>query len=518
MTRSPSPARRCASSLLGVVDRASSRSRRSRRSRSSAPTPTSRRSSSSRVGLLCGSLAGRVLRLRRRPVPRRRAAADARRLVARLVAIGYCAGRLRELRDPQGALVPLAVGAAATAVATVGYSLMQFLLGVDAPVELRCCCARSSPPSSSTRCSRCPVYALVRRWLLPAAARGPAPPPAPRLHDRRPLAALARMIDARASTTAAPPITPAARAARRRSSAAIALALFAIIFFRLWYLQVLSGDQYLAEARDNRVREVRIQAPRGDDRRPQRRRDRRRTAARRRPDRPAAACPPAERDAAPTWGQRDDRALRSGPKGQQGRAGRRSRRSPTPALRDALRAPRRACSSMRADDDPASASSSRSRQLPYARRSACDADVPATMRNYLVERHEHFPGVDVEQRLPAPLPASTTLAAQLLGTVGEISPSSSSSERFRGVKQGTIVGQGGLEYAYDRYLRGRDGATRITVDALGQPEGPARRARRRVAGRAAAARRSTSACSRPARRRSTGDRRGGPARRPRSWR
>ena len=32
------------------------------------------------------------------------------------VAVGYWAGRLRELRDPQGALVPLAVGAAATAV------------------------------------------------------------------------------------------------------------------------------------------------------------------------------------------------------------------------------------------------------------------------------------------------------------------------------------------------------------------------------------------------------------------
>ena len=39
--------------------------------------------------------------------------------------------------------------------------------------------------------------------------------------------------------------------------------LFAIIFFRLWYLQVLSGDKYLAEANDNRVREVKVEAPRG---------------------------------------------------------------------------------------------------------------------------------------------------------------------------------------------------------------------------------------------------------------
>src|SRR5262245_43039717 len=43
----------------------------------------------------------------------------------------------------------------------------------------------------------------------------------------------------------------------------IALVLFAIIFFRLWYLQVLSGDKYLAEANDNRVREVKVEAPRG---------------------------------------------------------------------------------------------------------------------------------------------------------------------------------------------------------------------------------------------------------------
>src|SRR5262249_32580486 len=43
----------------------------------------------------------------------------------------------------------------------------------------------------------------------------------------------------------------------------IALVMFGIIFFRLWYLQVLSGDKYLAQARDNQIRNVLIQAPRG---------------------------------------------------------------------------------------------------------------------------------------------------------------------------------------------------------------------------------------------------------------
>src|SRR3954453_17555342 len=50
--------------------------------------------------------------------------------------IGYWAGRLRELRDPQAALTPLLVGAAASAVSLVGYSLVEFMLGVDAPVSL----------------------------------------------------------------------------------------------------------------------------------------------------------------------------------------------------------------------------------------------------------------------------------------------------------------------------------------------------------------------------------------------
>src|SRR3712207_1946544 len=44
----------------------------------------------------------------------------------------------------------------------------------------------------------------------------------------------------------------------------IALVAFGLIFFRLWYLQVLSGDKYLAEANDNRVREIKVQAPRGE--------------------------------------------------------------------------------------------------------------------------------------------------------------------------------------------------------------------------------------------------------------
>src|SRR5215216_121606 len=44
----------------------------------------------------------------------------------------------------------------------------------------------------------------------------------------------------------------------------IALVAFAVIFFRLWYLQVLSGDRYLTEARNNQQRKITVQAPRGE--------------------------------------------------------------------------------------------------------------------------------------------------------------------------------------------------------------------------------------------------------------
>lgn len=78
------------------------------------------------------------------------------------IAIGYGAGRLRELRDPAHGLVPLAVGAIATVVAVIGFALMQFLLGVQAPVSwllLR----QIVVTVLVNALLALPVYALVRR-------------------------------------------------------------------------------------------------------------------------------------------------------------------------------------------------------------------------------------------------------------------------------------------------------------------------------------------------------------------
>src|SRR5256714_7183689 len=54
-----------------------------------------------------------------------------------------------------------------------------------------------------------------------------------------------------------PPITPQL-ALRVAIIGGVALVMFGVIFFRLWYLQVLSGDRYKAEANNNRVREITI--------------------------------------------------------------------------------------------------------------------------------------------------------------------------------------------------------------------------------------------------------------------
>jgi rod shape-determining protein MreD len=83
------------------------------------------------------------------------------------IAIGYWSGRLRELRDPAHGLVPLAVGAAATAFAGIGMTVIQFLLGVDAPVSLLLVQQIFLTVLVNTLIAL-PVYAIVRRLLQPA--------------------------------------------------------------------------------------------------------------------------------------------------------------------------------------------------------------------------------------------------------------------------------------------------------------------------------------------------------------
>lgn len=94
------------------------------------------------------------------------------------VVVGYGAGRLRELRDPQATIVPMIVGALATAITTFGYGLMNFMLGIDAPVSFLLLRVILATIVFNAIISL-PIFALIRRWL------GPALPDDPRRRRRR---------------------------------------------------------------------------------------------------------------------------------------------------------------------------------------------------------------------------------------------------------------------------------------------------------------------------------------------
>ncbi len=258
-----------------------------------------------------------------------------------------------------------------------------------------------------------------------------------------------------------PPITPQL-ALRVAIFGAVALALFAIVFFRLWYLQVLSGEQYLAQANSNRVRTLAVPAPRGRivDRKGQVI-VRNEFAAVIEID--PSSLPQEERDLANAWGQRMGKreALPAGHKGEPPRIP----EIPTDELRARLKRLGRVLNT--------SANSIHHQVVrslvlvPYSN-VRVKTDVPRSVLAYVSERPEQFPGVKVEQTYLRDYPHGT-LGAQILGYVGQIGPAQLKEQRYRGVKQGTVVGQDGLERTYDKYLRGKPGVRRVQVDANGRP-------------------------------------------------
>jgi len=257
------------------------------------------------------------------------------------------------------------------------------------------------------------------------------------------------------------PITPQL-AVRVAVIGAVAFALFAIVFFRLWYLQVLSGDKYLAEANTNRFRQLKIPAPRGEIV------DRNGTVIVRNKraivvQLDPSKLPQEERDIAAKWGQDiGKRAAR--PKGRRG-APVRIPGIPTEQLRTRYE---------RLSNVIDTSAESIHRQVirslaivPYTS-VRVKTDVARSVLTYMLERSDQFPGVKVERTYLREYPRQT-LAAQILGNVGEIGPDELKQSRFRGVDQGTTIGKDGLERSYDRYLRGQDGIQRVQVDAMGRP-------------------------------------------------
>ena len=124
------------------------------------------------VGLLCGSLTGAVFGFFTGLLIDLVLVQTLGVTSLLYIAIGYWAGRLRELRDPSHELVPLAGAAIASAFAGLGMALIQFLLGVDAPVSFLLLQQILIVVLVNTLIAL-PVHALVRRIIRPVLPEDP---------------------------------------------------------------------------------------------------------------------------------------------------------------------------------------------------------------------------------------------------------------------------------------------------------------------------------------------------------
>ena len=124
------------------------------------------------AGLLCGSLAGAVFGFGVGLLVDLALVQPVGMSALLFLAIGFGAGRVRELRDPQSRFVPVVVGAAATAAAQVGFSIMNFLLGRDVPLGFRLI-GEIVVTILLNAAIAVPVHAIVRRWLSAALPQDP---------------------------------------------------------------------------------------------------------------------------------------------------------------------------------------------------------------------------------------------------------------------------------------------------------------------------------------------------------
>jgi penicillin-binding protein 2 len=208
----------------------------------------------------------------------------------------------------------------------------------------------------------------------------------------------------------------------------VALAVFAVLFFRLWSLQVLSGETYLAEAQGNQLRTIRLEAPRG-------------TIL----DRQGHVIV--------------DNVAGTAVKLWVGDLPANRRYTVIKHLAEVLHV-RPVRLAKEVDDhlgDPLD---------PITVKTAVGEDQVA----YLYEHASEFPGVQIQQTYLRHYPYQS-LAAQVLGYVGEVSQGELDGKP-NVYRPGDKVGKTGVEAHEDEYLRGDAGQAQIRVDSMGRPQGP----------------------------------------------
>ena len=86
---------------------------------------------------------------------------------------------------------------------------------------------------------------------------------------------------------------------------------------------------------------------------------------------------------------------------------------------------------------------------------------------YVSERTEEFPGVTVNDDYVRSYPDGT-LAAHVLGYTGAINDNELGRAPFKGLSNDAVVGKSGIELQYEKLLRGVAGKKEYSVDALGR--------------------------------------------------
>jgi penicillin-binding protein 2 len=206
----------------------------------------------------------------------------------------------------------------------------------------------------------------------------------------------------------------------------IVLGVFAVLFLRLWALQVLSSQRYLSDALNNQLRSIRIDAPRG---------------------------PILDRNGKLLVTNVVANTVLLWPEQLPKLAGRDTELRRLSAV---LRVPMEEIEAK-------------------IKARAGDPLTPVTLQvavhkdqvYYLKEHKAEFPGVELsETHLRRYL--AEALATHVFGYVGEISPEQLKRLRKEGYSAGDTIGRAGVEVTYDRYLRGTPGLARLQVDSLGR--------------------------------------------------
>src|SRR5262245_49954185 len=96
----------------------------------------------------------------------------------------------------------------------------------------------------------------------------------------------------------------------------------------------------------------------------------------------------------------------------------------------------------------------------------------ATLEQYMAARARalEMPGI-YAQEVPSRKYPGSEVAAHLFGYVGEIREDQLARAEYTGVEPGSVIGQAGIEYAYNKYLMGTDGSKTVVVNSVGREIG-----------------------------------------------